>query len=819
MFTSRMVAFGLAVGVLAAAPARAEEGDARRMPANRDKIGAVLIQRGVVKKSATPEELEAAVSAYLASKAGAEKEGTRLRRKLVDANEAALNAGGSGSIRGRKLGGSTAVPSSTPQFKPLAGEGKLLLVAVDFADAPYTWTRADGSSRTARGPLHNQIARPDNTYDLWRSDFTIGHYESMLFSNGGWTIPEGAYAGQKRISMRDYYLTQSFGRYALAGKAYGWYTVNRPEAYYGDDDPAGDDLLPGTTWDLIRDAVAVINAPGNPNPIPWAEYDIDGPNGEPDCVLDHVLFIHAGVDQSAGGGAQGDDAIWAHSWDVSPPAPVTGPTASCPGGLVISNYTIMPEDGGVGVFAHEFGHDLGLPDEYDTLYTGRGESVQNWSIMSNGSWTGVPAQTEPTSMSIWARYVLGWLVANDNLAVVSLADLGKDGQAFRLEQSSFWGGPGKLNALRVNLPPTTYVYTTPHSGARAFWGGRADLADARLTRSVDLRGRTSASLSFWTWYDVEAGWDFAFVQASTDGGATWASIPFPGTTMDHDPQAKPDIVAELPGLTGRSGGWVQKTVDLSAYAGQQVGLRFRYMTDWGTTGGGFFVDDVAISADGAVVFQDDVEGDPGGWALEGGFTRSNGAQNFARYYLLEWRNARAFGVARGGAEIANPDVGLQRGVQYDPYGSNGGNGNEPWVYRYNSGLVLWLRDTAYAENWTRAHVGHGFLLVVDAHDQAINRPSAGSTAPGVGTYPFNTHVQISDASFSLDRALDFRLGYWGVAKDYSGLNAVPSFDDSLTYWNVKTPDASSLVPRLGFTFRVLGEAADDSAALVGVGRQ
>ena len=48
------------------------------------------------------------------------------------------------------------------------------------------------------------------------------------------------------------------------------------------------------------------------------------------------------------------------------------------------DYTIEPEDGAVGVFAHEFGHDLGLPDEYDTKYTGAGEPINSWSVMSGG---------------------------------------------------------------------------------------------------------------------------------------------------------------------------------------------------------------------------------------------------------------------------------------------------------------------------------------------------------------------------------------------------------------------------------------------------
>ncbi|MGR5913425.1 immune inhibitor A domain-containing protein [Bacillus pacificus] len=58
------------------------------------------------------------------------------------------------------------------------------------------------------------------------------------------------------------------------------------------------------------------------------------------------------------------------------------------GKVAAHDYTIEPEDGAVGVFAHEFGHDLGLPDEYDTKYTGTGSPVEAWSLMSGGSWTG-----------------------------------------------------------------------------------------------------------------------------------------------------------------------------------------------------------------------------------------------------------------------------------------------------------------------------------------------------------------------------------------------------------------------------------------------
>jgi immune inhibitor A len=647
---------------------------------------------------------------------------------------------------------------------------------------------------------------PDNSFDLWVSDFGTGHYEDMLFTPGGWTFPQGAprYAGEHRGSMHDFYLVQSFGRYTVSGTAYGWFQVDKPEAFYGDDDPAGghDNLIPGTARDLIADAIQAANAQGS---IPWEEYDTDG-----DCVIDHPLFIHAGADQSGGGGAQGDDAIWAHSWSVDD-VPVTGPTAACPNGLVIRNYTIMPEDGGVGVFAHEFGHDLGLPDEYDTIYSGRGDSVANWSIMSGGSWVGRPAQTQPSDMSIWARQSLGWLVPGDNFLVTSADRLSTTPAAVRLEQSERWGGAGTLNAVRINLPPKQVVVNVPHSGVTEWFGGKADLLDSTLTRTVDLRGKAAAALSFWTWYDVEPGWDFAFVQVSADGGATWTSLPIAGTTSELDPAGLPAIRDNLPGFTGRSGGWVQKGADLSAWGGQTVQLRFRYMTDWATTMAGFYVDDVRVTADGATVFLDDVETlDPAWTAVT--FRRDPGYAFYAHYYLAEWRNTAPLETPWGGASIVNFDAGLRQAYQFDPYGSTG-NAAEPWYYPYDPGLVLWYRDTSYADNWTGVHPGHGFLLVVDAHAQSWGRPPL----PKSGSLPWNSTVQSSDAAFGLASTPDVTLGYWGAARRYAGLNAVPAFDDSHGYWSNVAPAASTMTPRYGLVLRVLGAAEDGSAALVGFG--
>jgi bacillopeptidase F (M6 metalloprotease family) len=194
------------------------------------------------------------------------------------------------------------------------------------------------------------------------------------------------------------------------------------------------------------------------------------------------------------------------------------------------------------------------------------------------------------------------------------------------------------------------------------------------------------------------------------------------------------------------------------------------------------------------------------------FRRDPGYAFYAHYYLAEWRNTAPLETPWGGASIVNFDAGLRQAYQFDPYGSTG-NVDEPWYYPYDPGLVLWYRDTSYVDNWTGVHPGHGFLLVVDAHDQAWGRPPL----PKSGSLPWNSTVQSSDAAFGLASTPDVTLGYWGTARRYAGLNAVPIFDDGHGYWSNVAPAASTMTPTYGLLLRVLGAATDGSAALVGLG--
>ena len=142
------------------------------------------------------------------------------------------------------------------------------------------------------------------------------------------------------------------------------------------------------TWNLLQDAVdnwvADRMAAGQTDAQIKAElaafdqwdrydYDADGDFNEPDGYLDHFQIVHSGGDQADGDPWQGEDAIWSHRWyafqnSSARPADANelGGTQIGNTGLWVADYTIQPENGGLSVFAHEYGHDLGLPDLYDT---------------------------------------------------------------------------------------------------------------------------------------------------------------------------------------------------------------------------------------------------------------------------------------------------------------------------------------------------------------------------------------------------------------------------------------------------------------------
>jgi hypothetical protein len=139
----------------------------------------------------------------------------------------------------------------------------------------------------------------------------------------------------------------------------------------------------------------------------------------------------------------------------------------------------------------------------------------------------------------------------------------------------------------------TAAPAVPGLSGIVWYSGASDLRDVTVIGTVDLSGMTEATLSFDTYYAIEEQWDFGFVQVSTDDGVTWTSLANEFTRSDIVLEGHPDIAANLPGFTGFGSG--NMVFDLSAYVGGQVMVSFRYMTDWGYTERGWYVDNIAIN--------------------------------------------------------------------------------------------------------------------------------------------------------------------------------------------------------------------------------
>lgn len=447
---------------------------------------------------------------------------------------------------------------------------------------------------------------------------------------------------------------------------------------------------------------------------------------------------------------------------------------------------MQPENGGLGVFAHEYGHDLGLPDLYDT--SGGGEnSTGFWSLMSSGSWLGRGKDSIgdlPGDMTAWDKLQLGWL--DYDLARAATRSTHKLGvSAYNTKNPQ---------ALIVQLPqkPVTTNVVKPAEGTRQWWSGQGDDLQNTLTRNVDLTGRTSAELSLQGWWDIEENYDYLYAEVTTDGGANWTALE---GTADGGPLARDG--ADRPGLSGVSGAHKKLVYPLDAYAGRQIGLRFRYATDGGTGGLGFAGDAITVTADGAPVFTDNAETETAGWATKG-FSRigESFTNQYEQYYIAENRQY----------------VSYDKTLEVGPYNFGFSTTRPDWVehYSYQKGLLVWLWDTSQKDNNTSRHHGSGLILPIDASPAPLKWTN-GSTA--------RNRIQAFDSTFSKYRSEDFTLHSADVPLRIRSHAGVPVFDDRKgTYWDAANPTASVKVTDTNTRIKIVKQPRDGSTITVEVGR-
>ena len=176
---------------------------------------------------------------------------------------------------------------------------------------------------------------------------------------------------------------------------------------------------------------------------------------------------------------------------------------------------------------------------------------------------------------------------------------------------------GEVTIEFTGQPTASLLGTEPPSGEHFWYAQRANDSNPRLTRAIDLRDVGRATLEYDVFVDIETGYDFAYVALSADDGQTWTPLVangMQGLQAEDDPS---DSALAPRFYTGRTGSWVSESIDLTDYTGQEILLRFEYVTDPILTYAGLALDNIAIREIG---FFDDAETLDSGWIGEG-FTR------------------------------------------------------------------------------------------------------------------------------------------------------------------------------------------------------
>ncbi|MGB0101436.1 MAG: immune inhibitor A domain-containing protein, partial [Nocardioides sp.] len=605
---------------------------------------------------------------------------------------------GEAALKGKGRARTIQMTDGTRVDYPASQHANLLTFLVEFGeDDPADLADPDFP---AAGPSHNEIPEPgdDDNVNYWKPDFNRGHYLDMFF-NG--------MAEQDGESFKDLYAEMSSGRFDLTGDVSDWVTVPHAGAYYSDaegyenqpemtafiGDSANawyDAALEDMSDAEVKDYLADFDV--------WDRYDMDGDGDyhEPDGYIDHFQAVHAGPGEEAGAAPW---TIWSHRWAANidgfgEDGPAEGSCDACyPAGGVeigdtgyfIYDYTTEPEDGGLGVFAHEFAHDLGLPDYYDTNGGDNGNGF--WTLMDSGSWLGHGDGSIGSSaghMGPTEKLFLGWYGAQardgfEDLAVVDgLAD---DPTEVTLGPS--YHATDRKQAVLVTLPDGNESAEGPLSGDYLYSGTRDGTSVTATSPTISLP-EGSPELSARVAYSIEQDYDFAYLQVSDDDGATWTSV----TTSESGSGT---------GITGNQPTFTDLTADLSGYAGEDVLLRWAYVTDGNTHGVGLLVQSLSVG-DYSTAF-----GATNDWALDGFFSVVDGAYDltFAQSYLAENRTFDGY------------DVTLGEG----PYnfGSPYTAPNKVDHFSYEDGLLIWYSNGKYGDNNSSEHPGGGANLPVDAN--------------------------------------------------------------------------------------------------------
>lgn len=266
-------------------------------------------------------------------------------------------------MSGLSPGQKQAAASSASGASGYAGQFRLLAILVDFYDKP---------SQVDPRFFDNLVFASNGSSSVWKFYW------------------ENSYAQFDIITVN---LPSALGWNRPPGKSYYPYVAGVWDGTKYVNCTVGLGAYPNNTQKLTEDLVDLIDPLVN-----FSNYDNDG-NGN----VEGIIIVHPGSGYEL---SRNTCDIWSHKWGITPRKK---------DGVFISSYSVQPEywnspgDMTIGVYAHEFGHLLGLPDLYDTDGSSRG--IGKWSLMASGSWNGALGSS-PSHLDAWSKQRLGWAAPN-----------------------------------------------------------------------------------------------------------------------------------------------------------------------------------------------------------------------------------------------------------------------------------------------------------------------------------------------------------------------------------------------------------------------
>lgn len=273
-------------------------------------------------------------------------------------------------------------------------------------------------------------------------------------------------------SLRDYYRDMSGGLFDFTGQVSSWLTMPRAYGEYVGS-RGGRQAEETNARTLLRDAVAAADPQ-----MDYCDFDRDS-----DGLVDAVVLVHAGAGAEE---SPPTSALWSHQSRL--PAPFQTDDVCNGSPVSVSYYLLQPEIHwrdtlvapeapdkliSIGVFAHELGHVLGLPDLYDRDYDTNG-GVGTWELMAQGAWGFNGKPWRPAPMSAWTRAELGWVTPQKVLvdaeevvlpAIDRVAE-GSSGGVFNLYPG---GDPASPEYLMIEFRSESWVWSTGFPKGIAIW--------------------------------------------------------------------------------------------------------------------------------------------------------------------------------------------------------------------------------------------------------------------------------------------------------------------------------------------------------------